>query len=435
MGKKSRQKRERRANQKQEQPMVQQQSVSVDKLLAAASGPTKGIFRRYIDANIDAAQADVRRTQLIREIEAQSQRRLMVYATDASKGWIPAVPVMMVQDDITSLIDILESIPAGSDVDMVVESVGGYAQVAELIDRLLRQRFKSVRFIVPHQAMSAATILVMSGDEILMDHRSSLGPIDPQVPRQGALSYPAQSYLDWLEKAADEEQKTGKLSLVTLAILQKVTPADIQMAEDATEEARKLVTEWLTTQMWAGLKDASGSHMPEPQRRVKARAVADRLASHKEWLSHGKMLSREMLLKIDPDLRIVDYSQLPYAAQVWELWVNLHFTFSRSPAFKMFESAENRIVKNVNIAPTQPTVALPPAGGVPESVQMQVTCTNCGAPQRIQGNFQKSAKLAPGYRPWPSNNKIQCSSCRSEIDLTAAREEIRRQAGGQDFVF
>ncbi|MGH9893182.1 MAG: SDH family Clp fold serine proteinase, partial [bacterium] len=180
----------------------------------------------------------------MKSIEAASGRRIIIYAADPMKAAVGPlqIPVFIFQEDVTPLIDIFQSVPEGSDVDMFVESPGGSAQGVELIVRLLRKRFRSVRFIVPHTAMSAATMLVMSGDDMLMDHRSSLGPIDPQIFRPGGLQYPAQSYLDWLDKAAEEEQSTGKLSLVTLAILQKVTPADIQIAEDATEEARRLVT-------------------------------------------------------------------------------------------------------------------------------------------------------------------------------------------------
>jgi len=42
--------------------------------------------------------------------------------------------------------------------------------VAEDIVHILREKFKSVSFIVPGQAKSAGTIMVMSGDEILMDY-------------------------------------------------------------------------------------------------------------------------------------------------------------------------------------------------------------------------------------------------------------------------
>src|SRR6266545_3913129 len=173
--------------------------------------PTVGVFRRYIDANTEPAQAELRRADLLRAIEQRTGRRCLIYAADPGKALAPQVRVEMAQEDVTAFIDVCASIPKGAAVDVFVESPGGYMEVAELLERLLRERFSGVRFIVTHTAMSAATILVMSGDEILMDHKSSLGPIDPQVMRANGLRYPAQSYLDWLDKAVEEEKQTGKL--------------------------------------------------------------------------------------------------------------------------------------------------------------------------------------------------------------------------------
>ena len=57
----------------------------------------------------------------------------------------------------------------------------------------LRARFKVVSFILPNVAMSAGTIFIMSGDEIIMHARSFFGPIDPQVPNKDGVFVPAQT--------------------------------------------------------------------------------------------------------------------------------------------------------------------------------------------------------------------------------------------------
>src|SRR3989337_1291385 len=71
---------------------------------------------------------------------------------------------------------------------VILETEGGYIEVAERIANIFRRKYKSVEFIVPNFAMSAGTVLVMSGDAIHMDYFSVLGPIDPQVEsRNGGL--------------------------------------------------------------------------------------------------------------------------------------------------------------------------------------------------------------------------------------------------------
>jgi ClpP class serine protease len=66
----------------------------------------------------------------------------------------------------------------------ILETNGGYAEVARRISDALRHHYRTVDFLIPSHAMSAGTILAMSGDSIWMNYYSVLGPIDPQVPRR-----------------------------------------------------------------------------------------------------------------------------------------------------------------------------------------------------------------------------------------------------------
>jgi hypothetical protein len=285
-------------------------------------------------------------------------------------------------------------------------------------------------------AMSAATILAMSGDEILMDDRSSLGPIDPQIQKPNAIPYPAQSYLDYLDQVAEEEASSGKLSLATLAILSRVTPADIQIALDATEEARLLVRSWLRSHMWATLKGSDGSPVGPAEIERKAKDVAESLASHKKWLNHGKMLSRSDLLRVDSDLRLVDYSKLRCASDLWELWVNLHYSFGIGSSYKVYESACSRIVKSVTItgAPMPQATPMPPGlprgpGNAPSSVIAGLVCPNCGTENKVQADFEPGVPPNPQAQKWPAGDRIKCTTCQTEIDLRPVRMELKRGLG------
>ena len=64
---------------------------------------------------------------------------------------------------------------------VVIDTPGGIVEIAERIVSILRHYYQEVKFLIPDSAMSAGTVLVMSGDAILMDHFSRLGPIDPQL--------------------------------------------------------------------------------------------------------------------------------------------------------------------------------------------------------------------------------------------------------------
>lgn len=69
--------------------------------------------------------------------------------------------------DLVGFADLLHGIE-GPAADVFIVSNGGSAEATERIVRLLRERFEEVRFIVPSNAFSAATLLCFAGDEILM---------------------------------------------------------------------------------------------------------------------------------------------------------------------------------------------------------------------------------------------------------------------------
>ena len=66
----------------------------------------------------------------------------------------------------------------------------------EIISDTLRHHYREVGFLIPSHAMSAGTMLPLSGNAIWMDYCSVLGPTDPQVPSQDGHEYlPALGYL------------------------------------------------------------------------------------------------------------------------------------------------------------------------------------------------------------------------------------------------
>ena len=68
-------------------------------------------------------------------------------------------------------------------------------EVVERVVTTIRFMYEDLTIVVPDQAMSAGTIFALSADRIMMDHLSCLGPIDPQIAKDGKL-VPALSYLN-----------------------------------------------------------------------------------------------------------------------------------------------------------------------------------------------------------------------------------------------
>ena len=86
-----------------------------------------------------------------------------------------------VKDAIDSIQDKRENL------SVILDTGGGVVEVVERMVTIIRRHYKHITFIVQDRAMSAGTIFVMSGDRILMSYFSVLGPIDPQLEKDGKM--------------------------------------------------------------------------------------------------------------------------------------------------------------------------------------------------------------------------------------------------------
>lgn len=147
--------------------------------------------------------------QLIGDIEDLSQADALMYKGDIILG---------IDDAIRDALEALK--PAQhAKLLLILETSGGYAETAARIADTLRHHYQTIEFLVPSYAMSAGTILVMSGDAIHMDYYSTLGPIDPQVlSPDGQNMIPALGYLIRYENLLAKSRR-GRLTTAEMNIL------------------------------------------------------------------------------------------------------------------------------------------------------------------------------------------------------------------------
>jgi ClpP class serine protease len=112
------------------------------------------------------------------DLEKLRGRPLIVYVTSARAG----MPGLMGADAIPEFLDQLELLSSDTKaVDLLVVSNGGDPIVAWRVITLLRERVEKIGVLVPQAAYSAATLLAMGADEIVMHPNGNLGPVDPQI--------------------------------------------------------------------------------------------------------------------------------------------------------------------------------------------------------------------------------------------------------------
>jgi hypothetical protein len=208
---------------------------------------------------------------------------------------------------------------------VVLETPGGYIEVVERIVGVLRTHFDLVEFLIPDHAMSAGTVLAMSGDAVHMDYFSILGPIDPQVERPNSNGMvPALGYLEQYERLV-EKSRAGNLTTAELSYLvEKFDPAELYSFEQAREQSIALLKDWLVKYKFKNWDktETRGITVTKKMKTDRAASIAKKLNETKKWHSHGRGISKEILqndLKLviddfgaDPDLhaKVRSYDKL-----------------------------------------------------------------------------------------------------------------------------
>jgi len=319
-------------------------------------------YQELLNSVKDGQQAQDLRLSLIRSIEEETGHPLIVYAA-AIAGKHPMAPVQIDVTDKTAFSDLIEGIQ-GDSLDVFLHSSGGSAEAVEQIINLLRARFKELRFIVPHTATSAATLMVLAGDTVLMDDRSALGPIDPQIVisiPDAQIKIPAHSYVQGFERAKAAIEEQPEIAAAYLPLLNKYEMYLLEMCENASILSKSLAEEWLRTYM---LKD-------NPNASKLASDIANELSEHSKFLSHQRPIGIKKAMELG--LNITHLATLPKLRDlVWKLYCAIELHFGKSNAVKLFENSRgisyqrNFVVQRVGIQlPIAPIPGQPSPPTVP----------------------------------------------------------------------
>ena len=311
----------------------------------------------------DPARAlDLVRRKYIASQYAASKRALILYATkwtQPSEG-IPPELISVADGDIQGLMECFHGVKE-VELDLVLHSPGGSLAAADAIVQYLRSKFSHIRVLVPHAAMSAATMICCAADEIVMGKHSFLGPIDPQMIMQTSLgprSIPAQAILDQFEIAKEECKDPSRLA-VWLPMLQQYGPDLLVQCRNVSDLSKELVRNWLGKYMFKNHTDSA----------AKADQIATWLGDHTKFKTHARYLNRDLLR--EKGFKVVDLeSDKGQQDYILSLFHAVTHTFTNSAAVKIIENHLghayiNQVQQIVVQQPIQPPTAVPPGPGQP----------------------------------------------------------------------
>lgn len=206
----------------------------------------------------------------------------------------------------------IEKIAADNKFDkltILLTTYGGSASAAERYVNIFRHHYKVVDFMIPDFAYSAGTILCLSGDNILMNYFSVLGPIDPQVRNKEGHWVAALGYLDKINDLIIKAQK-GTLTDAEFIILKDFDLAELRSYEQAKELTIDLLKQWLVKYKFKNWNktETRGVNVTTKMKNARAKDIANKLSDNNKWKSHGRPINIET---IRSELRLIieDYGE------------------------------------------------------------------------------------------------------------------------------
>ena len=298
------------------------------------------------------------RRKYLNNMNTLTGRAVILYST----AWFESRPVNPtdVQVGLPDVQGIMEAVSnvKERELDFIIHSPGGTAEAAESLVEYLRERFDHIRIFIPLAAMSAATMIALSADQLFMGQHSQIGPIDPQfiiATPEGPRSSPAKAILNQFELAKNECQDARKLT-AWMPILRSYAPGLLNQCQNSQALASDLVAGWLERYMFAGEQDAE----------ARARAIADWLGDYDSFKSHSRRVGREQARS--HGLTIVD---LEDDHQLQDAVLSIHhatmLTFSGTPSVKIIENHHGRAwVRSALSAPVPTPQQLAPQQPSPQ---------------------------------------------------------------------
>lgn len=293
---------------------------------------------------------EIRRS--IDEIETTRNNTVLCYVANVIR---PNINNSIDGSDDLPFTEMVNSVPNDvKEVDIVLVTPGGLANQVNNFVNILRPRFDKVNFIVLNMAMSAGTIFIMSGDEIIMSKQSKFGPIDPQIPNREGRFVPAQSILVALEdikRRGEEKIKNHKQPDWTdIQLLKNIDLRDIGSAQSASQYSIDIVKDFLIKYKFKSWeKHSNGTPVTKQDKEERAMKIANLLCSHSEWKSHGHAINREIALNVCR-LRITHSESIEGLDRAMRrMWALFYWLFENTPMVKIFVSKQYCIIRNAMV--------------------------------------------------------------------------------------
>jgi len=291
------------------------------------------VFRKL---QAEVHQGHERRVPLYKALEAElgANKRIVSFFTSFR------YPVLIDDSDATMLEEVLATTDLdGKELLLLINSPGGDALAAERIVNVCRSFSDSgFKAVVPSMAKSAATMVCLGADEIIMSKTSELGPIDPQIlirdDKGNPVRYQAaheilESYAELLNQAVSTKGRIEPF----LQQLARFDARDIRNIRSAQDLSSSLAITFLKHGM---LKQKSVTQIARL-----IRPFTDPL----ETKDHGRPVFCDNAKKCGLNVSIIENKSALWR-KVWELYLRLNH-LTETGCSKVIETGDEHFFSSV----------------------------------------------------------------------------------------
>ena len=175
------------------------------------------------------------RQQLIREYQDAHDCRLVVMRDVIFPHSVPLFEETLFDAD------------PGQDLHLMLGTPGGDGETALRIIRQAQSRCRKLTVVVPDQAKSAGTLVVLGADSIYMGPTSDLGPVDPQFLLPNGSLAAARAIIAAVEEAERRIQQNPTTYPLHASLLADITALMVQQSRDAMDRSGDLIREALAS--------------------------------------------------------------------------------------------------------------------------------------------------------------------------------------------
>ena len=270
--------------------------------------------------------AAAERRALIKKIEDLRGSNVICFLTSLR----PGVPSNIADDSVRVFFDHLLLLPSRpvDRLDIFLCSNGGSGTVPWRLVSLFREFAKSFNVLIPYRAYSAASLIALGADEIVMHPFAELGPIDPTVSndfnpteqpsgrRLGISVEDVKAYVNFIKVTVGITHEDELIKAIEL-LANQVHPLALGNVERFLMQSRMIAKKILRT------------HMPDSEEHT-IDEIIENMAS--KLYFHGHPINREEAKK---DLRLKVNANLAPELEtaIWDLYKDFEVEFENTETF------------------------------------------------------------------------------------------------------